>query len=65
MRSSEEDFKYRKIMWLFISDIFAEDDDDEVVFIWLFNDEDKREANQFPDGMMNCSGYYKGIIDEL
>jgi hypothetical protein len=58
------DFEYRKVMWLFLSDIF-DNDDTAVAFVWLFSEEDKREASQFPDGVAGCAGYYKGTADGL
>ena len=58
---SKEDFHYRKKMWLFLSDLFDEDDGD-MVFMWLFSNDD-REAAEDQHGHY-WSGYYKGVADD-
>ena len=57
------DFEYRKVMWMFLSDLF-DGDDTEVAFIWLFSDADKAEASVMPDGTLEFHGYYKGVADD-
>ena len=55
------DYEHRKVMWIFLSNLF--DDVDELDFIWLWSEDDMEEANQHPDGVTHhrCSGVVKGI----
>ena len=54
------DFEYRKVMWVFLSDLF-DDPQEAASFVWLFNEDDQREASLHPDGALIFHGFDKGI----
>jgi len=64
MSGKQSDFEYRKVMWLFLSDIFEDEDDKEFAFVWLFSEADQLEASMSSDGFLTLGGYYKGIADD-
>ena len=56
---AREDYDQRRLMWLFLSDLFTEADDLE--YVWLFNEDDRCVAGQYPDGSHDIAGLCKGI----